>query len=167
MSQRNTLVRSLHDIGLAAWFGGSVMGAVGLNGAAATVKDPKERIPVATAGWKGGAPVQLAAFVAHGVGDAGLILGNEARLAGQPEARANTAVKLALTFTAVSSSVYSGFLGAQMAAHAGRRAQGVTGPSSASSSELASAQAQQQRPLASWMKRTSQSQPPRSSRRFG
>ncbi|TFB69160.1 hypothetical protein [Cryobacterium sp. Hz9] len=167
MSQRNTLVRSLHDIGLAAWFGGSLMGAVGLNGAAATVKDPKERIPVATAGWKRWAPVQLAAFVAHGVGGAGLILGNEARLAGQPEARANTAVKLAFTFVAVSSSVYSGFLGAQMAAHAGQGAQGVTEPSSASSSELASAQAQRQRPVASWMKRTSQSQPPRSSRRFG
>lgn len=142
------------------------MGAVGLNRAAATVKDPKKRIPVATAGWKRGAPVQLAACVAHGVGGAGLILGNEARLAGQPEARANTAVKLALMFTAVSSSVYSGFLGAQMAAHARQGAQGVTGPSSASSSELASAQAQQ-RPVASWMKRTSQSQPPRSSHRFG
>jgi hypothetical protein len=34
MSERNTAVRSLHDLGLAAWFGGSLMGAVGLNGAA-------------------------------------------------------------------------------------------------------------------------------------
>src|SRR4051812_21266058 len=34
LSERNTLVRSLHDLGLAAWFGGSLMGAVGLNGAA-------------------------------------------------------------------------------------------------------------------------------------
>jgi hypothetical protein len=29
----NTLSRSLHDLGLATWFGGSLMGAVGLNGA--------------------------------------------------------------------------------------------------------------------------------------
>jgi hypothetical protein len=31
MAQDNTLARSLHDVGLAAWFGGSLMGAVGLN----------------------------------------------------------------------------------------------------------------------------------------
>jgi len=31
----NTVARTLHDLGLAAWFGGSLMGAVGLNGAAA------------------------------------------------------------------------------------------------------------------------------------
>jgi hypothetical protein len=34
MAQDNTVARSLHDLGLAAWFGGSLMGAVGLNGAA-------------------------------------------------------------------------------------------------------------------------------------
>lgn len=28
MSERNTVLRSLHDIGLAAWFGGSLAGAV-------------------------------------------------------------------------------------------------------------------------------------------
>ena len=34
MSDRNTLVRSLHDLGLAAWFGGSLAAAVAVNGAA-------------------------------------------------------------------------------------------------------------------------------------
>jgi hypothetical protein len=81
MPQRNTPVRSLHDIGLAAWFGGSLMGAVELNGAAATVKGPKERISVATTGWKDWAPVQMAPFVAVGIGGAVLILGNTARRA--------------------------------------------------------------------------------------
>ena len=42
MAARNTLVRSLHDLGLAAWFGGTLMGAVGLNGATAKAKDPAE-----------------------------------------------------------------------------------------------------------------------------
>lgn len=181
MSQRNTLVRSLHDIGLAAWFGGSLMGAVGLNGAAATVKDPKERLAVAAAGWKRWAPVQIAALVAHGIGGAGLILGNKARLEGQPEARTNTTVKLALTLVAVGSSVYSGVLGARMAAHADEGTLGVTEPSSDSSAELASTQTQQrvmqwvtpaltvillilaaqqgeqQRPVAGWMKRITKS----------
>ena len=40
MAQDNTLARSLHDLGLAAWFGGSLMGAVGLNGATAVVTRP-------------------------------------------------------------------------------------------------------------------------------
>ena len=48
MAQDNTLARSLHDLGLAAWFGGSLMGAVGLNGAAAVVDAPTQR-GVATA----------------------------------------------------------------------------------------------------------------------
>jgi hypothetical protein len=29
MADDNTVARSLHDLGLAAWFGGSLMGAVG------------------------------------------------------------------------------------------------------------------------------------------
>ena len=40
---KNTLVCSLHDVGLAAWFGSSLMGAVGVNGAAAAAGDPQER----------------------------------------------------------------------------------------------------------------------------
>ena len=143
MSSRNTFVRSLHDIGLAAWFGGSLMGAVGLNGAAAAARNPQERVALASAGWKRWAPVQLAALAAHGIGGIGLIAGNKERLAGQPGARANTGVKLGLTLAALGSSVYSGMLGTRMAAHAGEQSTGVTEPSSESSAELASAQAQQ------------------------
>src|ERR687891_689424 len=36
MAQDNTLARSLHDLGLATWFGGSLMGAVGIKGRLAT-----------------------------------------------------------------------------------------------------------------------------------
>ncbi|MCU1361098.1 MAG: hypothetical protein JWN99_2387, partial [Ilumatobacteraceae bacterium] len=35
MAETNTLSRSLHDVGLAAWFGGTLFGAVGLNESAA------------------------------------------------------------------------------------------------------------------------------------
>ena len=50
MSERNTLLRSMHDVGAAAWFGGSLMGAVGLNGGASDVADPAERARVSAAG---------------------------------------------------------------------------------------------------------------------
>jgi hypothetical protein len=45
----NTVARTLHDLGLAAWFGGSLMGATGVNGAAAVVQDPSQRLRVRTA----------------------------------------------------------------------------------------------------------------------
>jgi hypothetical protein len=46
----NTVARTLHDLGLAAWFGGSLMGATGVNGAAAVVEDPTQRLRVANTG---------------------------------------------------------------------------------------------------------------------
>jgi hypothetical protein len=50
-STRNTVVRSLHDVGAAGWFGGSLMGAVALNGASKDVSDPAERSKIAASGW--------------------------------------------------------------------------------------------------------------------
>lgn len=41
-STRNTLIRSMHDLGLAAWFGGSLMGAIGLNGATRSTVAPQD-----------------------------------------------------------------------------------------------------------------------------
>ena len=143
MSSRNTLVRSFHDVGLAAWFGGSLMGAVGLNSAAASVSNPRERLAVASVGWKRWAPVQWAAMAAHGIGGVGLILGNTERLAAQKEGRVNTGVKLALTLVAIGASVYSGVVGMKMGANAGEPVEGTTEPATATSDELASAQAQQ------------------------
>jgi len=70
MSQRNTAARMMHDIGLAAWFGGSLMGAVGVNGAANDVADPAERTRVASAGWARWTPYNAAAIGAHLVGGA-------------------------------------------------------------------------------------------------
>jgi hypothetical protein len=40
MAQTNTVARSVRDLGLANWFGGSLMGAVGLNASAGAVSDP-------------------------------------------------------------------------------------------------------------------------------
>ena len=143
MTGRNTFVRSLHDLGLAVWSGGALMGAVGLNGSAATAKNPRERVALASEGWKRWAPVQVAALVAHGVGGAGLILGNKARLAGQPEGRANTIVKLALTGVAAGTTLYSGILGKKMAEHSGEPTDGTTEAGAGTSAELEALQRRQ------------------------
>jgi hypothetical protein len=84
VNSRNTAVRSMHDVGLAAWFGGALMGAIGLNGAANEVTDPSDRARVASAGWGRWAPVNAAAIGAHLSGEIGLILCNRTRLAVHP-----------------------------------------------------------------------------------
>jgi hypothetical protein len=142
MSERNTVVRSMHDLGLAAWFGGSLMGAVGLNGAAAKATDPRERLSLSSAGWGRWAPVNTLAIGAHVIGGLGLIAGNQARLAKQSEAQDNTAAKAALTGAALVLTAYSGLLGRKVAKRAGEGGAGATEPSPRASKKLASAQRQ-------------------------
>lgn len=143
MEQRNTVIRSMHDLGLAAWFGGQLMGAVGLNGASATAQDPRERLRLASAGWARWAPVQAAALAVHAIGGTGLILANRDRLLAQPGSRWNTVVKLGLTLAAAGSTAYSGLLGMRMAKGAEEGTEGVTEPSPVASAGLAAAQNQQ------------------------
>jgi hypothetical protein len=142
MSERNTLVRSLHDVGLAAWFGGSLMGAVGLNGATAQARDPQERLRLSSAGWGRWAPVNATAVAVHAIGGVGLIVGNKSRLGTQSEARGNTVVKAALTGVAAAVTAYSGALGRKVSRLSHEGGSGATEPSAASSPELASAQRQ-------------------------
>jgi hypothetical protein len=65
MNERHTLVRSLHDVGAAVWLGGSLMGAVGLNGASRNVMDSGDRVRVAASGWARWAPFSAAAIGAQ------------------------------------------------------------------------------------------------------
>ena len=114
MSQRNTFAHFLHDAGLAAWFGGSLMGAVGVNGAAADVDDPRQRARVANSGWSRWTPVNAIAIGAHLGGGAQLRKANKGRVAMQKGVLANTNVKLALTAGALGATAYSRMLGQKM-----------------------------------------------------
>src|SRR5919107_564687 len=111
MQNRNTFAHFLHDAGLAAWFGGSLMGAIGLNGAAADVDDPRQRARVANAGWGRWTPFNLAAIGAHLVGGAILLKENKGRVAAQKGVLGNTGVKMALTGGALGATAYSRILG--------------------------------------------------------
>ncbi len=104
---RNTVLRTLHDVGLAAWFGGSLMGAVGLNAAAGVVDDPKQRGRVANAGWDRWTPVNAVAIGAHVVGAAGLLLANRDRVADQAGVKESSAVKTVLTGLALGVTAWS------------------------------------------------------------
>ena len=114
MTQRNTLAHAMHDLGLAAWFGGSLMGAIGVNGAAADVDDPRQRARVANAGWQRWTPFNALAIGAHLVGGAQLLKANKGRIATQQGVLANTNVKMALTAGALGATAYARVLGKKM-----------------------------------------------------
>ncbi len=111
MAQTNTVARSLHDMGLSAWFGGSLMGAVGVNKSAAAVTTRDQRAKVANAAWAAWTPINATAIAAHLVGGAMLVANNKGRLAGQRGVLAWTIAKGVLTLGALSATGYSRMLG--------------------------------------------------------
>lgn len=138
----NLLARSAHDLGAAAWFGGTLMGAVGLNGATGKAKDPKERTRLSSLGWAKWTPVQVAAFAAHAAGGVGLILGNKGRVAAQDSVASNTVLKSVVTVLGMVLSLYSGMLGKKVGELAEQGSAGATEPRPGASDELAKAQSQ-------------------------
>ncbi|AZI59233.1 hypothetical protein EH165_14880 [Nakamurella antarctica] len=149
MSTRNTVTRSMHDLGLAGWFGGSLMGAIGLNGAANVVKDKSDRTVVASAGWARWAPVNAVAIGIHAVGGIGLILANRGRVASQKGVAANTVIKSALTLAAIASTIYSGMQGKIVADAGAVSAEGGVIPVDETPKGVAAAQ--QQLRVAQWV----------------
>jgi hypothetical protein len=141
-SSRNTVVRSLHDVGAAGWFGGSLMGAVALNGASKDISDPTERSKIAASGWARWAPFAAAAIGAHLLGGGGLLLAHRDRIRSQSGVGANTAVKTALTLAALGTTAYSGLLGARLGKAAGVKTEGGTVPGQDTPSDVARTQRQ-------------------------
>ena len=114
MFNRTTLLAVLHDVGLAAWFGGAWMGAVGLNGATVEVDDHTQRTRVANAGWFRWAPIAGAALLAHVASAYAL-----GRLLPAPAGRSRTAAgirgfRTAMTLAAMVSTAETGISGGRV-----------------------------------------------------
>lgn len=142
MSERHTALRSMHDLGLAAWFGGSLMGALGVNGAAAQVNDSTQRLPVASAGWARWTPVNAAAIGAHLAGAVGELVTESPRMAAQSGVGKASAVKTALTVGALAVTGYSRLLGMRLQKAGGPPVEGITQPSYQTPANVASCQRQ-------------------------
>jgi hypothetical protein len=138
----NTVARTLHDLGLAAWFGGSLMGATGVNGAAAAVEDPTQRLRVANSGWARWTPLNLAGIAAHLAGGALLTGANKGRLAGQQGVAVTSTIKTALTVAALGTTAYARVLGKRLERARDVPVEGGTTPSPTSPDEVARAQRQ-------------------------
>src|SRR4029450_461435 len=107
MEERNSWARAAHDLGLATWFGGSLMGAVGLNPAAKQASSANERLDVASAGWARWTPVNAIGIAAYTVGGAVLTWANKGRLAAQSGVGRATMAKDAVSLVALAATRYS------------------------------------------------------------
>jgi hypothetical protein len=113
---RSTLSRSLHDVGLSAWFGGTLANAVALNAAAAEAGSNARTGAVTNAGWDRWTPVNAAAIGAHLVGSVGQFSANRRRVARQQGVAGMSALKTLLTAAALGATAYSRVLGRRVSA---------------------------------------------------
>src|SRR3954447_26125563 len=107
MATTNAVARAAHDIGLAGWFGGALMGAAGVNGVARKEGQTAFSVRAANEAWRrwspvwgaGGAvrgrwsPVWAASVVLHGIGAARLTTANTERMKHQSGVAAAAAMK--------------------------------------------------------------------------
>lgn len=114
VSERNTLARSLHDLGMGAWFGGSLMGAVGLNGVAREWEDAATGDRIASIGWAKWTPVNGLAIAAHLAGAVSLLASNMYRVEHQRGVGASSAIKTVLTGAALAATAYSRVMGKKL-----------------------------------------------------
>jgi hypothetical protein len=136
----DTLSRSLHDVGLAAWFGGTLANAVALNRASAEADTANGTGRVANTGWNKWTPVNAAAIGAHLAGSVGELVGNRARLAVQQGAGGTAMAKTGLTVAALAVTGYSRLLGRKVAKESSVPALAATEPAASTPDDVAKAQ---------------------------
>lgn len=137
---RNTLSRSMHDLGLAAWFGGTLANAVALNPAAGAAGGASDAGRVANAGWDRWTPVNAAAIGAHLVGSVGQLRAHRRRVAEQQGVAGMSALKTVLTAAALGVTAYSRALGKVVSQAGATPSRSGTKPSKRARAEVALAQ---------------------------
>jgi hypothetical protein len=103
MARSNLLARSVNDLGLAAWFGGALMGATAVRAAApddAMGHEVERR-------WR---PLQAAAIGASIVGGTVLTIGNRERVLAQRGVASLSALKSAVTLAGVAAAACAAWL---------------------------------------------------------
>lgn len=114
MTGYSTAVRAVHLVTNAAWFGGSLMGAVALNPAAREGDTARERSQISDTGWTSWGPVQGGAIGLHLLSGLAILADNRRRTVLHPPTTAAVVLKTALTGTAVAASVAAYLNGAQL-----------------------------------------------------
>lgn len=124
MRDMENIFRTARNVGLAAWFGGSLMGARGVNGAARAAGQTDTSVRFANEAWRRWSPVNLTAVAACVAGEAGLAVSRlrAGRRRDLPVPAAAT--EAALTAAALTASGYARRLGGELQ----HRENGMPGP---------------------------------------
>ena len=138
----NTVSRALHDVGLAAWFGGTLANAVALNPAAAEAGLSSRTGAVANVGWNRWTPVNAVAIGAYLVGSVGQLGGNSGRIKAQQGVGTMSVVKTAVSAAALGVTAYSRVLGKKVAQQTDVPAASGVDPTASTPDEVAKAQKQ-------------------------
>lgn len=142
MMTRSTASRSLHDVGLAAWFGGTLANAVALNAASGQATNPADSGKVANSGWDRWTPVNASAIAIHLAGSVGQLDANKSRLATQSGVGTMAIVKTAVTAAALGATAYSRVLGKKVSAQSDVPVDDATTPTTSTPPGVAAAQKQ-------------------------
>ena len=142
MALQNFPSRSLHDLGLAAWFGGTLANAVSLNRAAGETDRYSTAGRVTNAGWDAWTPVNAAAIAAHLVGAVGQLAGNRDRVAAQKGVAGMSVIKTVLTAAALGVTAYSRVLGRKVSEQTDVPVESGTEPTETTPPDVANAQRQ-------------------------
>jgi hypothetical protein len=138
----STYSHALHDLGLAAWFGGTLANAVALNAAAAEADQPGNVGAVANAGWDRWTPVNAAAIGAHLAGSVGLLARDVPRMHAQQGVASMAGLKTALTVGALGVTAYSRVLGRKVSQQKNVPVESGTEPAAGTPRDVAAAQKQ-------------------------
>ncbi len=104
MTAYSTAVRATHLLTNAAWFGGSLMGAVALNPAAQQGNSRRERAQISDTAWTRWGPIQGGAIALHLLSGLAIVADNRHRALVHPPTRAAVVAKTALTASAVAAT---------------------------------------------------------------
>jgi len=104
MTLASTAARATHLVTNAAWFGGSLMGAVALNPAAREAGSTREQAEVSGTGWERWGPVQGAAIGLHLLSGLAIVADNRNRVVAHAATSLGVVAKTALTAAAVAST---------------------------------------------------------------
>jgi hypothetical protein len=114
MTAYSTIIRATHLLTNAAWFGGSLMGAVALNPAAREGDDAQEQAQISDEGWTRWGPVQGAAIGLHLLSGIGIVADNRRRVLAHPPTTTAVVLKTVLTGVAVAASAAAYRSGAEL-----------------------------------------------------
>jgi hypothetical protein len=108
------LAQSVHDLGTALWFGGSVMGIAGVNKSGSDLTAGIDKVRVASSAWSRFQPAQFGGIAATLITGLQLTRSNKERLALQKGYGSVGTLKAALTVAGAGATAYAAYSGAQI-----------------------------------------------------